>query len=184
MQKAIESRPPARSTCSSTASTSATAARNGINVAPAAGGSANVAIQDCDDLQLRHRAERRRPRQGVADALDRVRQRARPQGARHRRDQRLRRQPPDRQHRRRGRRRRTSGRRSPAGRSRCHRPAGTAGTAGRQGPQGEPAIKLLLAASQSSVAAKAGKAVAFSYAATARAKSTLTILKGTKKIAP
>ncbi len=62
-------------------------------------------------------------------------------------------------------------------------PQGPQGPQGVQGPQGEPAIKLLLAASQSSVAAKAGKAVAFSYAATASAKSTLTILKGTKKIA-
>lgn len=62
-------------------------------------------------------------------------------------------------------------------------PAGAAGPVGPQGPQGEPAIKLLLAASQSSVAGKAGKAVLFSYAATANAKSTLTILKGTKKVA-
>jgi hypothetical protein len=62
-------------------------------------------------------------------------------------------------------------------------PQGVAGVAGPAGPQGEPALKLLLASSQSSLALKAGKAVTLSYAATAAAKSTLTITKGTKKIA-
>jgi hypothetical protein len=62
-------------------------------------------------------------------------------------------------------------------------PTGATGPQGAQGPQGEPAIKLLLAASQSSLAGKAGKQVVVSYAATAPAKSTLTVLKGAKKIA-
>jgi hypothetical protein len=62
-------------------------------------------------------------------------------------------------------------------------PQGPQGVAGAQGPQGEPALKLLLASSQSSLALKAGKAVTLSYAATAAAKSTLTITKGKKKIA-
>jgi hypothetical protein len=62
-------------------------------------------------------------------------------------------------------------------------PAGPQGPQGVPGPQGEPAIKLLLAASQSSLALKAGKQVTLSYAATAVAKSTLTITKGAKKIA-
>jgi hypothetical protein len=52
-----------------------------------------------------------------------------------------------------------------------------------QGLQGEPALKLLLAAATPSIAGKAGKTVAFSYASTAAAQSTLTILKGAKKIA-
>jgi hypothetical protein len=42
---------------------------------------------------------------------------------------------------------------------------------------------LLLASAQSSLALKAGKAVTLSYAATAAAKSTLTITKGAKRIA-
>ncbi|HEY6889434.1 MAG TPA: right-handed parallel beta-helix repeat-containing protein [Solirubrobacter sp.] len=62
-------------------------------------------------------------------------------------------------------------------------PQGPQGVAGPVGPQGEPALKLLLASSQSSLALKAGKAVTLSYAATAAAKSTLTITKGAKKIA-
>jgi hypothetical protein len=60
---------------------------------------------------------------------------------------------------------------------------GAQGVAGPQGQQGEPALKLLLAAATPSIAGKAGKTVAFSYASTAAAKSTLTILKGAKKIA-
>ena len=60
---------------------------------------------------------------------------------------------------------------------------GATGPQGPQGPQGEPAIKLLLAASQSTLAGKAGKQVVVSYAATAPATSTLTVLKGSKKIA-
>jgi hypothetical protein len=62
-------------------------------------------------------------------------------------------------------------------------PAAVAGPTGPQGPQGEPAIKLLLAASQTSISFKAGKQVVFSYAATAQARSTLTVTKGKKKIA-
>jgi hypothetical protein len=62
-------------------------------------------------------------------------------------------------------------------------PQGASGVAGPTGPQGEPALKLLLAAATPSIAGKAGKTVAFSYASTAAAKSTLTILKGAKKIA-
>jgi hypothetical protein len=62
-------------------------------------------------------------------------------------------------------------------------PQGVAGAQGVPGPQGTPALKLLLAASQSSLAFKAGKAVTLGYASTAAAKSTLTILKGRKKIA-
>jgi hypothetical protein len=60
---------------------------------------------------------------------------------------------------------------------------GVQGVAGPQGPQGEPALKLLLASASTSIAGKAGKTVAFSYASTAAAKSTLTILKGAKRIA-
>jgi hypothetical protein len=62
-------------------------------------------------------------------------------------------------------------------------PQGAQGVQGTQGVHGEPALKLLLAPSQSSVAFKAGKQVTLGYAATAAATSTLTILKGTKKIA-
>ncbi|MDA0163728.1 collagen-like protein [Solirubrobacter ginsenosidimutans] len=62
-------------------------------------------------------------------------------------------------------------------------PQGVPGVAGPIGPQGEPALKLLLASSQSSLALKAGKAVTLSYASTAAAKSTLTITKGKKQIA-
>ncbi|WP_053226494.1 collagen-like protein [Solirubrobacter soli] len=62
-------------------------------------------------------------------------------------------------------------------------PAGPTGATGPQGPAGEPAIKLLVAASQPKLTFKAGKAVSLSYAATTAAKSTLTIAKGTKKIA-
>ena len=65
-------------------------------------------------------------------------------------------------------------------------PAGANGAPGPQGPagpQGEPAIKLLLAASQPRLAAAAGKRVAISYAATAPGTSTLTITRSGKKVA-
>jgi hypothetical protein len=62
-------------------------------------------------------------------------------------------------------------------------PQGPQGPQGVPGPQGQPALKLLLAAAQPSLAFKAGKQVTFSYASTAAANSTLTILKGAKKIA-
>lgn len=71
----------------------------------------------------------------------------------------------------------------PQGEAGAAGPAGPAGSPGNPGAPGEPALKLLLAASQPSLAFKAGKQVTFSYASTAAAKSTLTILKGTKAIA-
>lgn len=65
-------------------------------------------------------------------------------------------------------------------------PAGPAGPTGAQGPAGAagtPALELLLAASSSRLAVKAGRTIALRYASTAPARSTLTVRRAGKVVA-
>jgi parallel beta helix pectate lyase-like protein len=65
-------------------------------------------------------------------------------------------------------------------------PAGPAGQTGAQGPAGvagTPALELLLAASNTKLTARAGKAVALRYASTAAARTTLTVSRAGKPVA-
>ena len=128
------------------------------------------------DLELRHRAERRRPAAGVADADRRCSATRSASTARHRRDQRLRRQPPGRQHRRRTPTTTALGPQAGAGRA-----------AGPRAPQacrgrGRAGVKLLLAtSSQRRTASRLGGRRALR--ATASATSTLTISRAGKTAA-
>jgi hypothetical protein len=65
-------------------------------------------------------------------------------------------------------------------------PAGATGAAGAAGPTGATgpaAFKLVVAPVTASLRAKAGATVKLKYVATAAAKATLTVTKGTKKVA-
>jgi hypothetical protein len=58
-----------------------------------------------------------------------------------------------------------------------------AGPQGPPGPRGPAAFKLVVAAVNSKLSAKAGKKVTFSYVSTLDAKATLDVLKGSKRVA-
>jgi hypothetical protein len=61
--------------------------------------------------------------------------------------------------------------------------AGPAGLAGATGPTGPVAFKLVVAPLATTLVAKRGAAVRLKYVATAAARATLTVTKGTKKVA-
>jgi hypothetical protein len=60
---------------------------------------------------------------------------------------------------------------------------GPPGVKGDKGDKGDPAFKLVLAPATASLRSTTGRRVALSYAATMRAKLTLTITKGKRRIA-
>jgi hypothetical protein len=62
-------------------------------------------------------------------------------------------------------------------------PAGPVGAPGPEGPAGEPAVKLMLALSTTSLKARAGRRVSLRYAATAAARAALEIRRGGKRVA-
>jgi hypothetical protein len=62
-------------------------------------------------------------------------------------------------------------------------PQGPAGANGPQGPAGEAATKLMLGLPASRVTARAGKRVALRYVATASARATLEVRRGSKRVA-
>ena len=174
--------PRRRSTCSSTASTSARAAPMASSPRPPPEASVNVAIQDSTisnsntALSVADNTTAWLTRTTIFGNALGLR------GARHRRDQRLGRQPPDGQH-----RRRRSDQPAQSGSTPPSAgptgPAGAAGAdrcaAGPQGPQGEPRAQAAARRRPAQArAARRGKQVALSYAATAAAKSTLTITEG------
>jgi hypothetical protein len=65
-------------------------------------------------------------------------------------------------------------------------PAGPAGPTGAQGPSGAagtPALELLVAASRSRLAVKAGRSISLTYASTAPARTTLIVSRAGKAVA-